>query len=236
MRMLSLATKFLPERLAFETAVEAGFRAAEFWLDANLLAKGEEIAAVASRFPFRYALHFPNRGPVDNDALKSCVTLYRQLKCTAIVIHQPMFDRHGAALLEQDPDLDLAIENHVLDLPKFDGWADRSPGLTLDVEHLWKFTLHDAPLTTLLEHVERFLNRHAKKLQHVHLPGYVPGGEEHCPIHHSPEMAAEVLTRLTAHGFSKLVVSEADAPFQTAEFLVKDVEWFENWWRVTSGA
>jgi sugar phosphate isomerase/epimerase len=227
--MLSLATKFAPERLAFETAAAAGFRAAEFWLDANLLAKGDEIAAVAARFPFRYALHFPNKGPISTEALNACVALYRQLKCTAIVIHQPMFDRYGAALRELDGELDLAIENHILDQTNFDRWADRSPGLTLDVEHLWKFTLHDAPLAKLLEQVDRFLDRHAGKLHHVHLPGYVPGGEEHCPIHFSKDMASEVLTRLTNHGFKKLVVSEADSPFQTTEFLEQDVQWFEDW-------
>lgn len=227
--MLSLATKFLPERLAFETAAEAGFRAAEFWLDANLLEKGAEIAAVAGRFPFRYALHFPNHAPISPEALKACVSLYRQLKCTAIVIHQPMFDRYASVLREIDPEMDLAVENHVLDLPNFDRWADGNPGLTLDVEHLWKFTLCNAPLGDLLEKVDRFLERHAAKLQHVHLPGYVPGGEEHCPIHHSPQMATEVLTRLAEHGFSKLIVSEADQPFQTLEFLQQDVDWFEKW-------
>jgi sugar phosphate isomerase/epimerase len=227
--MLSLATKFAPERLAFETAAAAGFRAAEFWLDANLLAKGDEIAAVAGRFPFRYALHFPNQGPISDEALNSCVALYRELNCTAIVIHQPMFDRYGAALRDLDPKLDLAIENHILDLVNFERWADHNPGLTLDVEHLWKFTLHDAPLAKLLEQVDRFLDRHAEKLQHVHLPGYVPGGEEHCPIHFSNEMASEVVTRLANHGFQKLVVSEADSPFQTTEFLEQDVSWFEKW-------
>lgn len=227
--MLLLATKFPPERLAFETAAAAGFRAAEFWLDGNLLVKNEEIAAVAGRFPFRYALHFPNKGPITTESLESCATLYRQLKCTAVIIHQPMFDRYGDALLDIDPDIDLAIENHVLDSANFDRWADESPGLTLDVEHLWKFTLKDAPLDRLLERIDRFLDQHGKRLQHVHLPGYVPGSDEHRPIHFSSEMASQVLTRLAGHDFAKLVVSEADPQFQTPQFLEQDVMWFEKW-------
>ncbi len=227
--MFSLATKFVPDLPGFRTAFEAGFRAAEFWLDPELLGETDRIANLASEFPFRYALHFPNHGPISADALRSAVSLYRRLDCTAIVIHQPMFDQYAPALQELAPQVSLAVENHILDLPRFERWADHNPGLTLDVEHLWKFTLHDAPLTTLLEQVELFLQRHADKLHHVHLPGYQPGGEEHHPIHHSVEMASEVLTLLDAHGFTKLVVSEADTPFQTQEVLSQDVLFFERW-------
>ena len=227
--MLTLATKFKPHRPAFETALAAGFQAVEFWLDAELLAHANEIADIAGNYSFRYALHFPNGGSISDDALESTVTLYRRLNCTALVIHQPMFDQHQAALLKLDPKLDLAIENHVLDLDRFEQWAERSPGLTLDVEHLWKFTLHNAPFATLMDHVERFLAKYAGKLQHVHLPGYQPGGEEHQPVHYNEEMATEVMTRLAEHGFSKLVVSELDSPFQSLEYLKKDVEMFDRW-------
>lgn len=227
--MLTLATKFVPERSAFQTAFDAGFKAAEFWLDARLLSESSTIAAVAGDFPLRYALHFPNQGPISVEALRGAVNLYRDLKCTAMIIHQPMFDRYADALREMAPELDLAIENHILDLPRFERWSDQSPGLTLDVEHLWKFTLNDAPLTTLLEHVERFLDRHASRLHHVHMPGYQPGGEEHYPIHYNSELAIEVLTRLASHGFTKLVVSEADTPFQSREFLLKDTALFDQW-------
>ena len=227
--MLTLATKFKPRQQAFETALAAGFQAVEFWLDSELLGHVDEIADLASNYPFRYALHFPNGGPISDDALRSAVKLYQCLNCTAMVIHQPMFDRHQGALLKLDPKLDLAIENHVLDLDRFEQWAERSPGLTLDVEHLWKFTLHDAPFATLMDHVERFLVKHAGKLQHVHLPGYQPGGEEHQPVHYHEELATEVMTRLANHGFSKLVVSELDSPFQSHDFLKKDVEMFNRW-------
>ncbi len=227
--MLTLATKFKPDRPAFETALAAGFQAVEFWLDAELLTHADAIADLASNYPFRYALHFPNGGSISDDALKSAVTLYHRLNCTAMVIHQPMFDRYNTALLKLDQKLDLAIENHILELDRFEQWAERSPGLTLDVEHLWKFTLHNVPFATLMDHVERFLAKHASKLQHVHLPGYQAGGEEHQPVHFNEELATEVMTRLTDHGFTKLVVSELDSSFQSLEYLKKDVEMFDRW-------
>ena len=227
--MLTLATKFIPIRTSFETTVESGFQAAEFWLDPAVLAKADDVSKLASEFPLRYALHFPNSGPITDETLRSTIALYEGVNATATVIHQPMFDRYGKALLELAPDLDLAIENHVLNLDQFDRWADQSPGLTLDVEHLWKFTLHDAPFSTLLEHLDRFLNRSAGKLQHVHLPGYLPGQDEHQPIHFNEQLASEVITRLAAHGFSKLVVSELAAEFQTLEYLQRDVQMFDRW-------
>lgn len=227
--MLQLATKFTPETAAFTTAFQAGFRAVEFWTDPQWLGNHEQIASLAAKYPFRYAFHFPNGGTVTADQIHGAVTLYRRLNCTAIVIHQPMYQRHAAALREREPQIVLAVENHVLDLNQFDRWAEEHPSLTLDVEHLWKFTLRDAPLGTLLEHLERFLGRHSEKLQHVHLLGYQPGDEEHQPIHYNAELAIEVLTRLSAHGFKKLVVSEADTPFQTLENLSSDVRLFELW-------
>ena len=232
--MLTLATKFLPVREAFEAASDSGFRAAEFWLDASWLARNDEIATLSKDFPFRYALHFPNQAPIPDAGLQATVDLYRRRNATAIIIHQPMFNRYAERLLVLDSQLDLAIENHVLDLNGFERWAEQSPGLTLDVEHLWKFTLHDAPFSTLLEHVDRFLQRHAQKLQHVHLPGYRPGDEEHQPIHYNEELGTEILTRLAAYGFSKLVVSELDAPFQTREYLKQDVAFFDRWTRALS--
>ncbi len=227
--MLTLATKFVPIRENFQIANDAGFTAAEFWLDANWLLKHAEIAANAIPFPFRYALHFPNGGSMTNEDLQGAVSLYKRLNCTAMIIHRPMFDRHARALMDLDPELDLAIENHVLNPEEFERWAEQSPGLTLDVEHLWKFTLRDATLATLLKKVDQFLQKYGSKLQHVHLPGYRPGDEEHQPIHFNQELGNEILMRLADHGFTKLVVSELDIPFQTREFLEKDVAFFRRW-------
>lgn len=227
--MLSLATKFVPEPAFFQMASDSGFRAAEFWLDSKVIEQSDQIVETASRFPFRYALHFPNRGPISPDHLVALVSLYQKLNSTALVIHQPMFDHFGAMLKQLNPNLDLAVENHVLDLAGFERWADLNPGLTLDVEHLWKFTLPDASLSILLQQVDKFLERYAGKLQHVHLLGYHPGEGEHRPVHHNSELTTEILTRLVSHGFEKLVVSEADLPYQNHESLSKDVQLFEQW-------
>lgn len=227
--MLSLATKFAPVRSAFDTASASGFLATEFWLDEKFLLDSDAIIPLALEYPFRYAMHFPNQGPLSDDAIRRSSSMYRALNCTAIVIHQPMFDRYARALLEIDPDLDLAIENHVLDERQFDRWSEVSPGLTLDVEHLWKYTLHDCSIEKLLVRVDRLLKDHSAKLHHVHLPGYRPGGEEHQPTHFNDVLAIEIMNRLAAHGFEKLVVSEAELEFQSEPFLKKDVQLYQTW-------
>ena len=227
--MLELATKFLPDPQAFQVAYQAGFRGAEFWLDAGLLCDWQTILSTACKYPFTYVLHFPNRGPLEGKAIQGAVLLYRELKCRAMVIHQRMYDKHAEAILAMEPSLRLALENHALDRPGFDRWAERNPWLTLDVEHLWMATLRKAPLDKLLAALGDFLSRCGEKLLHVHLPGYRIGGKEHCPVHHSPEMATGVLTLLADHGFSGLVVSEADQEFQNLDDLRQDTALFANW-------
>ena len=229
--MFSLATKFAPERSYFEMASQAGFQAVEFWLGPKILSEASslEIVSLARQYPFRYAIHFPNSGPLTDEHLASIVRLYRELNCTATIIHQPMFKRYSSALYELAPEIVLAVENHDINLEDFHEWAEQNSAVTLDVEHLWKFTLHDGPVSQLYEELDRFLERHGKKLQHVHLLGYHPGGEEHRPVHHHPELIREVFSRLAAAGYSKLATSEADLEHQTLESLSKDVVFFREW-------
>src|SRR4051812_12765595 len=113
--MLRLATKFKPRPAEFEQARQAGFPAAELWLDAAVLAGWREVAALAARFPLEYALHFPNRLEQSAETLEHAVALYRALDAHALVLHQPHFDRHAPALLALAPQLRLAVENHTLD-------------------------------------------------------------------------------------------------------------------------
>src|SRR5436189_5678 len=79
--------------------------------------------------------------------------------------------------------------------------ADDNPGLALDVEHLWKYTLRDAPLPRLLDEVRRLLDLAGDRLRHVHLPGYLPGQPEHRPLYRAPDMAFPVLSLLREAGF-----------------------------------
>jgi hypothetical protein len=228
--MLTLATKFRPDELqAYDTAQEASLRAVEFWLDASLLLDWKNIVATARKYNFRYALHFPNYGVLDADALQGAVCLYRELKCRTIIIHQPMHDAYGESLLSLDSSLHLAVENHDLDAAGFSLWAEQNRWLTLDVEHLWLCTLKNAPLETMLTFLEQFLTQYGKKLRHIHLPGYQVGGEEHMAMHYSPQMAAGVLSLLADAGYSELVVSEADQKYQNLDDLRKDVAVFEGW-------
>lgn len=228
--MLTLATKFSPDEFhAFDTACRAGLRGVEFWLDNALLLDWKTTVSSARKYPFRYALHFPNEGVLQPDALRGAVRLYGDLKCRAMVIHQPMYDRYADDLLAIEPSLHLAVENHDLDVAGFSRWAEQNCWLTLDVEHLWMCTLKDAPLESLLGFLDQFLSLHGKKLRHVHLPGYRIGGEEHLPMHYSAEMATCAIGLLADHGFSELVVSEAHQQYQNFEELRQDVVMFEQW-------
>lgn len=227
--MLQLATKFKPKPEAFETAVSAGFQHAEFWLDAKWLTQWQEIAGRARESQLEIALHFPNRGELGKAEICNVTALYRELDCRAMVIHTPMFERHGRRISECDPTVRLGIENHRLSPKEFEKWARGHDWLTLDVEHLWKYTLADVPLDAMLEAVDGFLKRYRDKLVHVHLPGYVPGYNEHRPMYCSREMVLPVLSLLADHRFDGFVVSEVNAPFQNVHDLRMDMLLFHRW-------
>lgn len=227
--MIGIATKFAPEPAAFATAQQAGFRRAELWTDDTVLSRWEEVAGLAREHPFDWAIHFPNRLEQSSQTLERAVALYRALDCTALVIHQPHLDRHGAVLKRLDSQLRLAVENHKLTPEAFQRWAEESPGLALDVEHLWKFTLRDAPLEEVLAFVRRFLDRHASRLLHVHMPGYLPGWAEHRPMYCSRDLVLGVLSLLAEVEFSGLIVSEVNLEFQNLHDLRMDVLLFERW-------
>src|SRR5260370_806641 len=101
--MLRLATKFAPQPRALETAYRAGFRHAELWLDAAVLARWKDVARLAGDYPNGYALHFPTWLDLAPEALEQTVALYRGLNCRCLVIHQPMVDRFGEPLLRLEP-------------------------------------------------------------------------------------------------------------------------------------
>ena len=227
--MLHLGTKFVPEPSAFETAYRAGFRFVELWLGPAVLADHANVAQLARSYPTGYVLHFPNRLDLTPEMLQQTVELHHNLGCACMVIHQPMHDKFQAALLRLEPTLRLAVENHKLTLDGITEWAERNSGLTLDVEHVWKFTLHDAPLERLLDWLAAFLGRYRDKLLHVHLPGYWPGFEEHRPMYCAREMIFPVLSLLADIGFGGLVVSEANPQYQNCSELRMDTLLFDRW-------
>jgi hypothetical protein len=227
--VFTLATKFLPTPALFAQAVEAGFPGAELWLDAAVLANWRTVAEQARPHPLRYGLHFPNRIEQSAETLDHTVSLYRALNSRSLVIHQPHMDRHGAALLQREPELRLAVENHRLTPDQLLTWATRNPGLALDVEHLWMCTWPDAPLARLLAEVRAFLGVWAGKLRHVHLPGYLPGQEEHRPMYCSRDLVFGIWEILNSVGYRDLVVSEVAQEFQNPFDLRMDVLLFEGW-------
>jgi len=232
--VLKLATKFVPERTAFQRAGEAGYRFAEFWLDDRLLANWPAITNLASEFPLAYALHFPNRGDLEEAALRNAVELYRALGCSAMVIHSPMLRRYQEQLLSHNAAVRLAVENHRLDANEFQQWAEENQWLTLDVEHFWKFTLENAPLQEMLTRLGEFLHRFGYKLIHVHLPGYLPGYAEHRPMYCARDMVLPVLSLLAEHAFGGFIVSEVELEFQNPYDLRMDVLLFERWQELCS--
>jgi sugar phosphate isomerase/epimerase len=227
--MLRLATKFAPERIAFSTAVEAGYRFAELWLDERYLADWRRVVDVAMDFPLQYALHFPNHGSPDDRTLDNAVALYRALDCSTMVIHQPMCRRYRERLSTRDRTLRLAVENHDLNLRDFRRWMVENEFLTLDVEHLWKYTLDDASLPDFLDELRLTIRKMAAKLVHVHLPGYLPGYDEHRPMYCAREMVFPVLSVLAAEQFEGFVVSEVNTEFQNVAELRMDTLLFERW-------
>jgi hypothetical protein len=227
--MIGIATKFAPTAAAYAAAREAGFRRFELWTDAAVLAGWQEVVALAAAAPGEHVLHFPNKLDQLPETLAHAAALYRALGCQTMVIHQPHVDRHGPALLALDPALRLAVENHKLTPGAFRDWAGRNEWLTLDVEHLWKFTLRDAPLTELLAAVGAFLAEFGGKLRHVHLPGYLPGQPEHRPMVCSRDMVLGVLSLLEAARFGGFIVSEVNEEFQNVDDLHMDVLLFRRW-------
>jgi sugar phosphate isomerase/epimerase len=230
--MLKLATKCAPAREPLERAYRAGFHYAELWLDGTVLAAWETAAEYARDYPLSYAIHFPNRLELSTATVEQTVALYRALRPSCLIIHGPMFHRFADALLQSEPNLVLAVENHKFTPEEFDVWAAQSPGLTLDVEHLWKYTLRDAPLNTLVKRVRELLARYGGKLRHVHLPGYWPGFDEHRPMYSSKEMVWPILSLLQETGFKGLVVSEVAMAHQNIEELRMDVLFFDAWRRL----
>ncbi len=230
--MLRVATKFLPDVKAFETAYRAGFRNVELWLDAAILANWQTVARLARSYPNGYVLHFPNRLDLSPATLEQTVALYRELDCRALVIHQPMFDRYHEALVRLEPDLRLAVENHKLTPDGLAAWAERNPGLALDVEHVWKYTLRDGSLEQVLGQVRDLLARFAGKLRHVHMPGYWPGLAEHRPMYCARELVLPVLSLLAEAGFEGQIVSETNPPYQNLNDLSMDVLLFDTWRRL----
>lgn len=233
--MLKLATKFAPTEESLQCAVDAGFDYGEIWTDAAVLADWRQVADRAARFPLKYGLHFPNKKKsITAESLRDCVALYEAVGCRAMVMHQPHFDLFAAELLQLKPDLVLAVENSRLSPEQLAEWFQRTQYLTLDVEHVWKYTVGGGPLEELWNVLDPHLRNLGHKLRHVHLPGYCPGYDEHRPMYCNRDFVFGMFDRLAAMGYDGLIVSEVEIEFQNLNDLRMDVLLFDTWLRRAS--
>lgn len=231
--MIRQATKFAPRSTApFLQAQEAGFQSVEFWLGPKLIDQWEDIVELADSFPFEYALHFPNRAELNTKQLENVVKLYHALSCSAMVIHQPMFDAYGDDLMAIDSSVRLGVENHFLDTDaKLREWAENSPRLTLDIEHLWLFTQPDASVKQLVQSVDLLFEEFGEKIIHIHLPGFLPGFKEHRPQYCSRGMVLKMFSLLADREYGGFVVSETASRYQNPEELMMDRLLYKRWLR-----
>lgn len=227
--MLRIATKFLPEPAAFQQAVDAGFRHAELYLNAAVLDAVDDVLAMARQFDLKFALHFPNRPELNEQHLKAVARLFDELSASAIVIHPPMLRLYGESMSAIHPGIILAEETMRVPVDEFLNWVRRHEHVTLDIEHIWKFSLHDSPLEQLFELVRSIFREFADRVRHVHMPGYLPGQGEHRPMYTSREFCMGIFDILADYDFDGLVVSETDVVFQNPLDLKMDMLLFERW-------
>ena len=227
--MLRLATKFLPERSAFQQAHDAGFRHAEFFLNRDLLERVDDILALARQFDMRYALHFPNKADLQEVHLQECVRLFHEVNASAIVIHPPLLKKYADQLRAIDSGVVLAIETMRVPADELLAWVEQHQAVTLDMEHIWMFTLPEASLDEFLKLVRSVFQHHAHCVKHVHMPGQLPGHGEHRPMYTSREFCLGVFDILADFSFDGLVVSEVDMPYQNPFYLRMDALLYEGW-------
>lgn len=227
--MLKLATKFLPVPAAFELAFEAGFRHAEFYLNRDVLERVDEVLKLAAQWPMSYALHFPNKPNLEPFHLQECSRLFSELNASAMVMHPPMMKRFAESLKAINSNLVLAIETMRVPQDELVSWVGEHGAVTLDVEHIWQFTLPGQPIETFFHLLADVFQQHANCVKHVHMPGFLPGQGEHRPMYTSREFCRGVFDILADHNYQGLVVSEVDMLFQNSCDLRMDVLLYERW-------
>ncbi len=227
--MLNIATKFLPREREFQQAFNAGFRCAELYLNPDVLNRVDEIVALAKQFDMRYAMHFPNKPVLNSDHLEAIAKMFDALSASAVVIHPPMLKRYEQAMRAVHSDIVLAEETMRVPADSFLEWVDAHEAVTLDIEHIWKFTLHDAPINDLFNLVRSVFEASADRVRHIHMPGYLPGQGEHRPMYTSREFCLGIFDILADFNFNGLVVSEVDMQFQNPQDLRMDMLLFERW-------
>lgn len=226
--MFSLSTKFSPEATNFEKAVFAGYNAAELYTTPTRLMSWRSLSKIARSFELNYALHFPTVGKATYQTAEEMACLARDLNCNIVVVHEDHLEIAKEIKLIA-PEIQLAVENHFIHFNDLDTWLRTYGAATLDIEHLWKYTLHDCELSALLPVVQKLMHEHGEKIKHIHLPGYLPGQAEHKPMYCSRDMVLSIFDILHAEKYEGMVVSELNVPFQNEFELKMDRLLFESW-------
>lgn len=231
--MFQLATKFSAEAENFEKAAMAGYQAAEIYTTPTRLMSWRSLSKIARSFEMDYSLHFPTGdfpagGKISYQTSEEIAALARDLDCSTIVVHEEHLDVAGEIKFVH-PGVRLAVENHFVHFNDLQNWMGSHDAVALDIEHLWKHTLHDCELNDLLKVTDGLLTKHHDRIQQVHLPGYLPGQAIQKPMYCSREMALAMLTLLDEKNFSGMVVSETDVAYQNEHELQMDVLLFNVW-------
>ncbi|MEW5911507.1 MAG: hypothetical protein AB1814_03065 [Thermodesulfobacteriota bacterium] len=214
-----VAAKCAPEERILVEVARAGLAAVELYLNQRWLQAAEEIVKTCQAIDLRYALHAPTDchlpGPV--------AALAKALRCKVVVFH---------------------------DIYWLDEWREiaeafAGSGALPCVENIG--SLHE-PMRVMrrfgfgrcldFEHFQMQVNGvfasefgpFLREASHVHLTGYVAGGELwHTHIHRSPEHCTSLLNMLRDSGYSGLVVSEASTPYQTLADFKGLKSFFDAW-------
>ena len=226
--MFSLSTKFSPASANFEKAIFAGYENAELYMTPTRLMSWKSLSKIARSFDLNYVLHFPTEGKIGSQTCEEIVRLARDLGCQIIVVHEEQLD-DVSLISSLDPGIRLAVENKYLHFNDLDEWIASHEFVTLDIEHLWKNTLHDCDLNSLCSVVRSLLKKHNCRIQHIHLPGYLPGQAEQKPMYCSREMVFSMFDILYEEQYGGWVVGELDENFQNQHEMKMDLLLFETW-------
>ncbi len=204
---ITLAGKCAPQQRILSNIAEAGIEAVELYTDPQWLERLDEIKRVCEPFDFRWAIHAPNKGFEP----QRLAELAQAIGAEVMVFHCIYWEDEWARLVEafDGVEITLCAENITTALESLPLMRRYGFGRCLDLEHV---QLECAGLNE-----EDFLPLIAEST-HIHLTGYVHGGELwHTHVHHSPEHGERVLRLVKKAGYSGMIVSEARARHQSLD-------------------
>ncbi|MFA5156186.1 MAG: TIM barrel protein [Candidatus Omnitrophota bacterium] len=211
-----IAAKCAPEKRYLSAIRKAGIRAVELYLPEKALNNPDKIIRICKGYAFRYAVHSPRNG----------LNIFRlSYLCEAInaeiaVFHNNYWEDEWQEIASGLKNIKVCIENIASADEPVKFMRRFGMGMCLDLEHL--------QMQCGGVYEEEFI-RIAKQASHVHLTGYSHGSSNwHTHIHHDPQHGAFMLKMLKKAGYTGLVVSEAEARYQTYNDFLKLNKFFKD--------